>query len=206
MSSITENDLWVRRLQNNDDEAFKALYRQYHQAVFANISRLVKPLPAAEDLLQEVFLALWESRHKLTPQHNVAGWLFTASLYKSSAYLRKSIRENLSPLHESLNEAGEGEAGQRGSGERETAENEIAYEEKLTAIQAAIELLPPRKKMAFLLCRLEGKTYAEAAEQLGVSVESVKDYVKTASRFVKDHVITHYPALMGVLPLLVTFW
>jgi RNA polymerase sigma factor (sigma-70 family) len=185
MSSITEHDSWVSLLQNDDDEAFKVLYRQYHHAVFANINRLVNRSPAAEDILQEVFLALWENRHKLNPAHTVAGWLFTASFYKASAYLKKSLRENLAPLYDSLEEA-----------PYEESEYETNYEEKLTAIHTAIALLPPRKKMAFRLCRLEGKSYEEAAQELGLSIESVKDYVKTASRFIRQHVITHHPALI----------
>jgi len=185
MSSITEHDSWVSLLQNDDHEAFKVLYRQYHHAVYANISRLVHRSPAAEDILQEVFLALWENRHKLNPAHTVAGWLFTASFYKASAYLKKSLRENLAPLYDSLEEA---------TGEE--SEYETNSEEKLTAIHTAIALLPPRKKMAFRLCRLEGKSYEEAAQELGLSIESVKDYVKTASRFIRQHVVTHHPALI----------
>ena len=194
MSPITENEFWVSQLQSDDNEVFKAIYRKYNQAVYANISRLVSHSSAAEDLLQEVFIALWEGRHKLTAQHDIAGWLFTTSFYKSSAWLRKCLKESLSPLHESLHET-----------PCEEGDSEIDYAEKLTALHTAIELLPPRKKMAFRLCRLEGKSYEEAAQELGLSIESVKDYVKTASRFVRDHVLDQYPAVMGLV-VLVTFW
>ena len=194
MSPITENEFWVSQLQSDDNEVFKAIYRRYNQAVFANLSRLVSQSSVAEDLLQEVFIALWEGRYKLTAQHDIAGWLFTTSFYKASAWLRKSLKESLSPLHDALYD----QPGEEG-------ESEIDYTQKLTALHTAIELLPPRKKMAFRLCRLEGKTYEEAAQELGLSIESVKDYVKTSSRFVRDHVLDQYPALMGLV-VLVTFW
>lgn len=177
---------WLRLLQENDNEAFVAVYRQYHQAVYANIRRLVADAPVAEDILQDVFLTLWEKRHNIPAEHSIGGWLFTTSFYKSSAWLRRSIKEKLSPLYDSLHETPDPVAP---SGD---------YEEKLAAIHCAIDLLPPRKKVAFRLCRLEGKSYEEAATELGLSTESVKDYVKTASRFIKDHILAHHPALFCV--------
>ncbi|TDW97028.1 RNA polymerase sigma factor [Dinghuibacter silviterrae] len=188
MSDESTKDPWVRRLQSDDNEAFKEIYRQYHSAVFANIRRLVHPETVAEDLLQEVFLLLWEQRHQLKPEHTVAGWLFTTSFYKASAHLRKAVKENLQPLPDSIQDVpDEGwDAGQ---------------EVRLSVMHTAIDLLPPRKKMAFRLCRLEGKTYQEAADELGLTTASVKDYVKTASQFVKQYVLAQSPALMGLCVL-----
>lgn len=193
MSNLSDIDPWVRRLQSDDNEAFKEIYRQYHSAVFANIRRLVHHEPVAEDLLQEVFLLLWEQRHRLKPEHTVAGWLFTTSFYKASAYLRKALKENLTSLPDSLHEFPD-------------EEMDAGYELKLSAIHTAIELLPPRKKMAFRLCRLEGKSYQEAAEELGLTAASVKDYVKTASQFVKQQVLAQSPALMGLCILEATLY
>src|SRR5262245_1714674 len=130
MLSPDENSSLVDRLKNNDNEAFRALYHQYHHAVFANICRLVPQQQAAEDLLQEVFLALWEQRHKLTHQHSVAGWLFTTSYYKSSAWLKKSLKEKIALLPEDLFDMAD-----------DPTEGEMLFTERLSIIHAAVERL-----------------------------------------------------------------
>jgi RNA polymerase sigma-70 factor (ECF subfamily) len=183
------NEALVIRLNNDDDEAFHACYLQYHNAVFANICRLVQQEEEAEDILQEVFLALWESRHKLTTKHSIAGWLFTTSYYKSCTYLRKSLQQKIAPLQENLHEMPD-----------EQVDMESLFIERLSIINAALEQLPGRKKRAFQLCRLEGKSYEEAANILGISIQSVKDYVKTSSIFIKKKILSDTPAipLLGI--------
>jgi RNA polymerase sigma-70 factor (ECF subfamily) len=162
-----------------DDAAFQALYQQHHQAVFANIFRLVSRQEEAEDILQEVFLALWESRHKLNDKHSIAGWLFTTSYYKACAYLKQSLRKNVFPLSAGMQDLAE-----------EHSETEGLYAQRTSMLETAIQQLPPRKRRAFQLCRMEGKSYEEAAAILGVTIDSVKDYVKTSSIFIRKYVVT----------------
>jgi RNA polymerase sigma-70 factor (ECF subfamily) len=154
------------------------VYHQYHQAIFANVLRLVKQQHKAEDILQDVFITLWESRFKLTTQQSVSGWLFTTSYFKSLEYLRRSVKENITLLSEEQYEFPD-----------EDTDLEENYQQKLSIITNVMELLPPRKRTAFQLCRVEGKSYEEAAAMLEISVESVRDYVKTSSMFIRKHIL-----------------
>ena len=174
----TANSILIAQLNNSDDAAFEAVYHQYHQAIFANILRLVKQQHKAEDILQDVFITLWESRFKLTTQQSVSGWLFTTSYFKSLEYLRRSVKENITLLSEEQYEFPD-----------EDADLEENYQQKLSVITSVMELLPPRKRTAFQLCRVEGKSYEEAAAMLEISVESVRDYVKTSSMFIRKHIL-----------------
>ncbi len=182
MAQNFDNTLLLSDLRNGNEIAFSQIYNQYHQVVLANILRLVNNQYEAEDILQEVFIALWDNKHKLSLNHSIAGWLFTASYYKSMTFIKKRIKENLiafSPdLHDILDYTNE--------------ENtyETNYSQKLGILNAAIDLLPPKKKIAFKLCRLEGKSYDEIATALNISVESAKDYVKSASKLLKRHIIS----------------
>ena len=167
-------------IQKGNEQAFEQIYYQHHYAVLANISRLVNNQVVAEDILQEVFVSLWENRHKLTAAHSVAGWLFTASYYKALDYLKTAIKENLLPLTETLNELIPTE---------DTGEQEKEYTRLYELLNEAISQLSPRKQSVFRLCRLEGKTYKEAARLLSISEESVKDYLKIATSNIKKHVL-----------------
>src|SRR5437867_7510434 len=86
----------VIRLQADDVEAFNALYWKYHQAVYANIYKLTKEVEAAKDILQEVFIALWEKRSTINVSQSVSGWLFVVSYNKSVTYLKKVLKEPVS--------------------------------------------------------------------------------------------------------------
>ncbi|MRG45172.1 sigma-70 family RNA polymerase sigma factor [Chitinophaga sp. SYP-B3965] len=176
----TANSILIAQLNNSDDAAFEAVYHQYHQAIFANILRLVKQQHKAEDILQDVFVTLWESRFKLTEKQSVSGWLFTTSYFKALEYLRKSVKENITLLSEEQYEFPD-----------DDTDLEETYQQKLSIITSVMELLPPRKRTAFQLCRVEGKSYEEAAAMLEISVESVRDYVKTSSIFIRKHILEH---------------
>ncbi|WP_159467295.1 sigma-70 family RNA polymerase sigma factor [Dyadobacter sp. 3J3] len=72
-------------------------------------------------------------------------------------------------------------------------ENEGDTEVKLNLLYAAIEQLPPKRKNVFTLCRLEGKSYQEAADILGISIYTVKEHLMAASKTIKSYVADHMP-------------
>lgn len=165
-----------------DLDGFDNLYQKYHQAVYANIWKMVQQREATEDILQEVFLALWEHRHKLDIS-KVAGWLFVVSFNKAARYLKKQQKVLTIQIEE-------------------TAINSVAIQDnslteelhvfKLSMVEEAVNHLSARKKAVFTLCRYEGKSYDEVAGILGISVTSVKDYLHQSTRFIKDYIANHY--------------
>jgi RNA polymerase sigma-70 factor (family 1) len=177
---------------------FDALYQQYHQAVYANIAKMVRQPQTAEDILQEVFLALWENRAQLDADR-VAGWLFVVSYNKSASWLKKKLKEPAILLQEVAHNI---------QALDDTAEEEALYRLKLSIVEEAVSRLPERKKEVFRLCRFEGRSYDEAAELLGISAASVKDYLKQSTRFIRDYVTRHHGTLdaagAGLLLLYIT--
>ncbi|OQP52791.1 hypothetical protein A4H97_24125 [Niastella yeongjuensis] len=162
-----------------DLQRFDELYFQYNQAVFANILKLVHQYDVAEDLLQEVFMALWEHRHKLDGE-KVSGWLFVTSYNKSLKYLQRQKKQATTALSDTT-----------------VIENEFAtddtpleevYNMRLSMIEEAVNLLPERKKKVFMLYRYEGKSMEDVAGMLNISVHSVKDYLKQSNRFIRNHI------------------
>jgi RNA polymerase sigma factor (sigma-70 family) len=85
--------LLVKGLIKGHMASFNAVYNKYHNAVYANILKYVQSKAQAEDILQEVFLSLWENRQNLRENGSVGGWLFVVSHNKSLAFLRKALTE-----------------------------------------------------------------------------------------------------------------
>lgn len=167
-------------LAGGEIQAFDAIYRQYQQPVYANILQLVKDVAAAEDLLQEVFIALWEHRLRLDPRRPVGGWLFVVSYNKAASYLKKRLREatTLGAAPAPDNTTALLSAG---------AETE-RFEQQWALVEAAVEHLPARQQRVFRLCRFEGRSAQEAAALVGISVASVKDYLKQATLAIRGRV------------------
>ena len=160
----------------------KKIFNQFHQAILSNIIKLIHNQHESEDVLQEVFIALWNKRQQLTTEHSVGGWLFTTSFYMSLRHLKNKIKHGVTPFTDNLNEAF--------ISNDEAQASEKDYNEKLLIVNTAIESLPRQKRIAFRLYRIEGKTYEEIAAVLNISAESARDYVKSASKLLKRNIKT----------------
>lgn len=173
--SVTEIQLTERLIKGNM-AAFDALYHQYHHTVFANILHYVQRPEIAEDILQEVFMALWTHRQSL--QNTVGSWLFIVSHNKSLSYLKKALSEKkmLASLPVEITDL---------------ELDETTYQVKVNILNEAINRLPPAKKQAFQLCKLEGRSYQEAALLLNTSPEVIKERLKSGSRLIRSYIADH---------------
>ncbi len=162
---------------------FNALYEKYCDPVYRNIVKLVKNDDDAEDILQEVFVSLWENRHRLRGR-SLSGWLFIVSHNKAMDHLKKQV-------HASLDQYGWIE--QLEDASSDGAEKEALYMEQLKMVSEAVDALPKRKKEVFRLCRLEGYSKDDVAQMMGISYQSVTDYLKQSNKAIKAYIIQNYP-------------
>ena len=169
----------VVRLIMGDEKAFDLLYHKYHVPIYRNILKLVKSEEAAKDILQEVFVCLWEKRNKIDVNKPVANWLFVVSYNKSITYIKKSANA-LVIFEEMIADVSE-----------DTPEPFIT-EQKLAFIEAAINKLSPQKKRALELCKVERKTYEEAAREMGISRHTLKEYLTDALATLRLQVKDHF--------------
>lgn len=165
-------------------QAFDMLYHQYKQAVYRNIYKMVQHTETAEDILQEVFLSLWQNRASIREDKSVAGWLFVVSYHKAISFLKQKLKESL--IFQSLPEMVDKIP------EQEWYQEEHSHDIQLSMIEDAVSHLPNRKQEVFKLCRFEGKSYEEVALKAGISVTSVKDYLKQSNSFIKNYISEKY--------------
>jgi RNA polymerase sigma-70 factor (ECF subfamily) len=178
-------------------EAFDALYHRYRQPVYANILKLVRQPETAEDILQEVFVGLWENRQKLDADKSAGGWLFVVSHNKALSFLKKKVRESI---------VVQWEANLPDAPPADDSIDEELYGLQLALIEEAVEHLPARKRDVFRRCRFEGQSTEEVARQTGISVASVNDYLKQSTRFIREYIRSRAnPSQLAALPLLLLF-
>ena len=172
-----ENKL-ASALSDGDLAAFDTLYYQYRQPVYANILKLVQQTEAAEDILQEVFVTLWENRQKIDQNKSVGGWLFVVSHNKAISYLKRKVRESTVvqwrpdlPEYPAMED-----------------QSDELYGMQMALIQQAVERLPARKRDIFKRCRFEGQSAEEVSQFTGISVATVNDYLKQSTRFIRNYI------------------
>lgn len=179
MEEISEHILLLQ-LKEGDQNSFRELYDRYHAALYRNVMRLLHDGSEAQDVVQEVFVRLWENRDSLDLSRPVNSWLFTVSYNRAVNLLRKKLLEKQrSPLIAEL------------ATDVSNIQDERLIEAQWRLMQDAIDQLSPKKRRVFELCKLEGKTYEMAAKELGISRHTVGEYLQESMAFVRDYVRRH---------------
>jgi RNA polymerase sigma-70 factor (ECF subfamily) len=171
-------------LQVRDDNAaaFEELVLRYQNRLVAILQHLVPGREQAEDLAQEVFLRVYRARKNYSPDAKFSTWLFTiannvASNAKRAAMRRREVsasswkdRDECAPTLEQLALAASGTMPARRLDEAERAE----------VVRQAVASLNDRQRMALLLCKFEGLSYAEIAEAMGLTMQATKSLLSRA--------------------------
>lgn len=175
-----END-WIRGLNRGEAEAFEEIYRYYYPRLGQFALRYVHSKQVAEDVVHQVFFAVWKNRTRLEPKGTLRSYLYTAVRNQALKYLDKENNRQ----HVELG----------GHPELQTwevnREEHIEYKEFSRAVQAAVGQLPERRRHIFLMHREDGLTYREIAEVLGISVKTVETQMRRSLKFLQ-HKLSHF--------------
>lgn len=166
------------RLVDGDMQAFDDLYWKYQQAVYQNVFKINRNAQMAEDIVQEVFISLWEKRKTIDTNRSIAGWLFVSSYNRSVNALKKKLRESLA--YKAL-----------GQLEQDIPYDQATADLQLKVLENAILKLSPQQRRVFEICKLQGRSYEEAAAELKISKHTVKEYLSAAITSVKEFTIQH---------------
>lgn len=158
---------------------FSELFRKHEQKLYILALKLTKSDQLAKDIIQEVFLKLWDQRNQLSSILNVEAWLYRVTENKIIDFLRKAsadvrLKERIwNQLQQIVNES----------------EQYLAVKEYNQIIQKAIDQLPPQRKLIYQLNKEIGMNYREIANELRLSKHTVKNQLSTAIQSVRKFLI-----------------
>lgn len=181
-TSFDETGL-LNLLSTGSVDAFEIIYRKYSQSIYSNILKIIRQPEKAEEILQDVFVALWENREKINTHQSVAGWLIVVSYNKSITLLQKQVKDKLLLI---------GELPENVPDNMEM--DGAVIEHQIGIINEAIQNLPDKRREVFSLCKLEGKTIEETAQILDISFNTVKSHLQAATKYVKSYTLGKYAA------------
>lgn len=166
----------VERIRQGDRDAFEVVFRAYYPKLTDYANGLVRTRDGAEDVVQEVFVALWTQRERLTTPDNFVGYLYRAVRNRSLNQLRHKRMVSDWQTRQAAEE-------QKNS---PPADQETERAEITAAVKAAVATLSPRCREVFELSRDRGLTYPEIATTLGISIKTVETLMGRALKGVRE--------------------
>lgn len=165
MTGITNrsDDDLLRLAGRGDEGAFDALYRRYHAGIFRYALHMTGSRATAEDVTQEVFVALVRGIGFVSSQGSLSGYLYGIA----HKHVMKQFERDRRLV--CIGDEDQPEPSVDASPLRD-----LTQAEAVEALRAAVLALPPAYREAVVLCDLEEMNYAEAAEALGIPVGTVR--------------------------------
>jgi RNA polymerase sigma-70 factor (ECF subfamily) len=168
----------AERLQRRDPQALAELYDRYGRPVYAVIVRVVRDAAIAEDLVQETFLRVWNRVHGFDAVRGALGpWLLAVARNRAIDYLRSAAgrERNTFELHDTDHPALYCHM-----------EPDILNADKTRRVKAAMEKLAPNLRTVVELAYFEGLSQSEMAERIGQPLGTVKTWVRTALKNLRN--------------------
>lgn len=177
--TVAETEL-VERLKKGDLEAFDMIYDMYAGRLYAFSMKYLKSAEESEELVQCVFMKVWENHKRLDRNLSFKSFLFTIAynemcrLFRRKSYLKNYIDETL--LTGKLSDT--------------STEESAEFQSLLAEVEKIIAGLPETQRKAFYMCKIEGKPAKEVADGLGLSPGTVDNYVSATIRMLRSR-LTH---------------
>jgi len=188
----TPDDELVEKLQKDDQEAFDQIFKRYGDRLFEFALKYLKSKEETEELVQDVFLKIWEKRKKIKKESSLKSYLFTIAYHNMCRIFRKK-QIYLKFIEES------------GTDEQSAIDSEEQMEHKvlLALVNQLIEKLPKKQKQIFIKSRREGKSTKEIAEEMNLAPGTVNNYISATLKYLKLHVIGENLALILFLEVFI---
>lgn len=156
---------------SDSQTALKSLYITYFQRLMRFASLYVSSPGEAEEIVSDTFLAVWNNRQSLPDISNFDSYIYTIVRFKAISYYRKKHMEEITLEEIPVDIFAYTET---------TPEEELISKEEIDHLNAAIDSLPPKCKLAFKLIREDKMKYKEVAAILDISVKTLEAHLANA--------------------------
>lgn len=177
---MTSNDIHtnldlLQRVAKGDEQAFTNLFYQWEPFLFTHIYRITESKTIAEEIVQDVFLKIWQTRETLAEIRNFKAYLLSISKNHAINVLKRMARE----FRNWENWVKDNVI---------TSDDEDSTQLYFSLIDEAVDNLTERQRQVYIMHRQQRKTYQEIAKELGIGRESVKTHLQLALKHITTYV------------------
>ena len=172
-------DSCLKKISESDcSGSFRIVYDHYYKRLFRQALYYLNKNPdCAQEVVSDVFVALWQGRKALKNVTNLDAYLFIALKHATAHYVEKNYKQNHELLTENLPDIHYAD---------NKSDNDIIDNELQEKYKEALNNLPPRCAEVFRLVREEKKKYSEVAEILGISTKTVDNQMNKAVKILYE--------------------
>lgn len=184
------DDLLKLRIKKGNEKAFAILFYAYKDKLFNFLFQITKSENKAEDLVQDVFMKIWQTRDTLSTIDNLNAYIFKIAQNAAVDQLRKMAKDILL-ITETLTD-------------NETTDSESPSElllnkELRELIDDAIKQLPAQQKRIFIMRWMEGLSHEEIAQKMNISISTAQNHMRQALINLRSYLLTHYQEITTLL-------
>ena len=171
----------VRKIKAGSTESFDKMYRKYFPRLFAFSMHLTRSQTDADEIVQETFIKIWETRERLNPDLPFAGYVI--KIARNLIYNKTTQRLREADLAFQYS--------QTQSHTSELTSEEINYNSLNKLLSEVVDQLPFMQKKVFTMSRLHGMSNQEIASRLQLSQSTVENHINLATRKLKKILLRH---------------
>lgn len=190
LSRYEEQEL-LRAVASGDEHAFHELYAHHFPVTYGYVLKLVKVPALAEDVVQDIFIKIWEARAKLTGVRYFPAFLFTVA------------RNHTLNVLESVSRSQNAMATVVRQFQEQRDDDEVLSNDYRHFIDKALQQVPARSRDIFRKCREQGLSYEEVAREIGISRNAVKNHMVSTIRVLREAAYKELGLSLGALALFI---
>lgn len=179
--NFSEERSLILRLIGGDEDAFCELYATYKNRLIYFAMRFLKSREYAEDVFQDAFTVVWQSRRFINPDASFSSYLYTIMRNRIVNQLRNAANEE--KLKESILS--------QALDYTEDTKREVMLNDLKSLISHALQQLTPRQREIFEMSREAQLSHKEIADKLGISINTVQEHISTSLKLIRTYLIKY---------------
>lgn len=192
LTNLHNEQLLLQKIAESDEASFAEIYEVYSDPLNQFVLKYVKSKELSNDIIQEVFIRIWEHRDELPAIESFKAYLFTIARNLTLNFLKRASKENTVKA----------EIARNYKSVFCITEDRLLSDQYKQFIEEVLQSLPPQTRTVFRLCREEEKSYDEVAACLGISRNAVKKHIVRSHKFFKEQLLDHPDLQFGILVIL----
>ena len=161
--NLNEDRSYISGLRKRDTRTYEVVFKKYYQPLVMFVVRHVGNEDVAKDIVQDIFFKLFESSHSLPDNFQLKSWFYRVARNAAVDYLRHlQVEDSIPDIDEEIDE------------------------QVYAKVNLAIESLPEQCRLIIKLNVLEGKKYQEIAEELGITINTIRTQVSRGYKKLRD--------------------
>lgn len=166
----------IRRLKKNDNQAFESIFNEFKEKLYYYILGYLRSTEESKEILQNVFISLWESRKSLKEEYILSNYIYKITINHIYNYFK----------HQAVRQKYIDHIASKVSLEDDHSQQSILFNDLQGHVDRIIELMPIHQQAIFKMSRRDGLSYEEIAGKTGLSVRAVESQIYRALKLIRE--------------------